>query len=1063
MRRYLLATSALVVFTTPAAAQTVIGNARTEPVRTSTVKDGGPDAIRISSDGSVKPTSGTAVTMDNNNGVTNEGTIAISNANGAVGIGASAGTSGDIVNTGTITIDETYTPTDIDNDGDLDGPFAVGSGRYGIRTYGAHSGKIVNDGTITVEGNSSAGIWLGGTQTGAFTHNGKTTVLGDNSVAIHAEDIVGDVRLAGTVTGTGANAVGAHFAGDIDGAMVVQGSITATGYRYPTPPSNTSKLDADDLLQGGSALIVEGDVSGGIVLATAPANNNPNDNDEDKDGIDDSKEGNAAVVSYGAAPAMVIGAADRDIAIGEVAASGSKFGLIIDGTISGNGVYTGVNGNGLVIGGRGGDVTIANGMGVAGKITASSSGGTATALRIGEGATIPEVRVSGTIGAEGATATAIRIDAGSSVDTIRNSGTLGAKATSSAGSATAIIDASGNVTQIENSGAISATGAAADSNRNVAIDVSANTSGVTLRQTEVAAGITAPSIAGDVRFGSGNDVFEIADGSVAGKVSFGAGNNALSLSGDARQSGAVVFGGGADAMSLVGSSSFTGSVDFGGGADTLSLSGTSHFSGTLTNAGNLAVSVSGGVFDAKGATSIGSLTVGSSGVLAVTLSPDSSVGTALNVAGAASFGDGATLRLNVTDVEDAEGRFVVLQAGSLSGASKIDTDSDLLPFMYKGVLAEDAPANQLVVEVTRRNVQELGLNTSQATAYNAIYAALSEDDDIAGVFLGIRDGESFRHTLRQMLPDHAGGAFDGLSLGERTMARQLAEPQNPLIQRGGFKVLMAAGGWGTTKDEGDTAAYDLGGLGFSLAGVLETGVGDFGLSATYLWNKWTNGGSDNEVLSDTYQVAAFWRGEWGGFAARGRASIGTVDFNGSRFFSGEADGEDIERQVKRSWGGTLTSFSGGVSYEFGGSSFFIRPGVSVDYLRLSEDGYTETGGGEALDLIVESRTSDEMAVEGGVTLGMDLMGTRRRDSNWFRLEAEGGWRELVGGSIGATTAHFAGGESFTLLPEDRSNGWYGRVRAMGGAEQFQVGGEIGAEKQNDRVGMSLRASFGLQF
>jgi hypothetical protein len=106
--------------------------------------------------------------------------VTIGNANGAVGIAALAGTSGDIVNSGTITIDEPYTPTDSDNDGDLDGPFALGSNRFGIRTEGAHSGKIDNSGTIAVEGNDSAGIWLGGPLAGAFAHDGKTTVLGDN-------------------------------------------------------------------------------------------------------------------------------------------------------------------------------------------------------------------------------------------------------------------------------------------------------------------------------------------------------------------------------------------------------------------------------------------------------------------------------------------------------------------------------------------------------------------------------------------------------------------------------------------------------------------------------------------------------------------------------------------------------------------------------------------------------------------------------------------------------------------------------------------------------------------
>ena len=177
----------------------------------------------------------------------------------------------------------------------------------------------MNSGTVTVEGNDSTGISLGGPLTGAFTHDGKTTVLGDRSIGVQAQDITGNVRLAGTVTAAGEDAVGARFSGDIQGAMVVQGTIASTGYRYTTVPANTSKLDADDLLQGGSALVIEGDVTGGIILAVPPKDDNVNNADEDGDGIEDAKEGSAKIVSYGAAPAMVIGATDRDVGIGPVA------------------------------------------------------------------------------------------------------------------------------------------------------------------------------------------------------------------------------------------------------------------------------------------------------------------------------------------------------------------------------------------------------------------------------------------------------------------------------------------------------------------------------------------------------------------------------------------------------------------------------------------------------------------------------------------------------------------------------------------------------------------------
>ena len=168
MYRLLLTSSATLVIATAASAQTVVDTKRTAAVRTSTIKNGSADNLSIVAAGSVMPTSGAAVTIDSNNSVVNAGTIQITDANGATGILAQAGVSGAITNSGKIVVDESYTPTDTDKDGDLDGPFAQGSARTGIRTAGAFTGTIVNSGEIAVEGNDSAGIYLGGPLTGTL-------------------------------------------------------------------------------------------------------------------------------------------------------------------------------------------------------------------------------------------------------------------------------------------------------------------------------------------------------------------------------------------------------------------------------------------------------------------------------------------------------------------------------------------------------------------------------------------------------------------------------------------------------------------------------------------------------------------------------------------------------------------------------------------------------------------------------------------------------------------------------------------------------------------------------
>ena len=1062
MRSSLFASTALLVVALPAAAQTVIDKPRTDPARTSTIKAGGPDAIRITSTGSVKVAGGTAVTIDSNHPVTNAGAIEISNADGATGIGAVSGASGSITNTGSITIDETYTPVDGDKDGDLDGPLAVGSGRAGIRTLGAFSGTITHGaaGVITVEGNTSAGIALGGTLAGNLVHDGKTTVTGDRSVGVRTADVTGNVRIGGTIAATGQDAIGVRIGGNVGGALVVQGAVGATGFRSTGAPADPAKLDADDRLIGGPALLVEGNVAGGVLLAVAPKDSDPNNADEDKDGIDDAKEGSAAVSSFGSAPAMIVGATDRAITIGAVAGTGSGFGIVIDGAITGNGALSGVEANGLQVGGRGGAVAVTGGIGVTGKVEAIASGARATALRLGAGASTPEIRNAGAItatvtGTGPSAATALQIEAGASVPTIRNSGTVKASVTDAAGSAIALIDRSGSVALVENSGAITASGAGTD--RNVAIDLAANATGATVRQTAVAAGVTAPSIAGDIRFGSGNDVLEVADGTVTGNTGFGAGANRLTLSGDARYTGNVTFGGDADAVSLAGTSVFTGVADFGGGADTLAIAGGARFSGSFLNSGGLALTVSEGTLDIARSSTIGTLAVGAKGVVSVVL--DKAVtGPALTVSGGAGFTKGAVLSLRLASIANAEGRYTVLSAGSLTGAADLTTSSTLLPFLYKGVLSTPT-ANELAVDLTRKTATELGLNRSQGAAYNAIYAALGTDDKVGAAIGAITDGDSFRDAVSRLLPDHAGGTFEAVTLGSRSMARVLQDPHGPFKDEGNWGYWLTTSAWGTNKSTGDTADYQAGGWGAASGVERAIGFGNVGVSAAYLHSENDQDANDNEVLGDQYEFAAYWRGRWGGLQASARAAWATIDFASQRRFAGMAGTEQVERLAKGSWNGKLTSLAASVSQEIGGGSFFVRPNASVDFYRLSEDGYTETGGGKAIDLIVDDRTSDEIAVTGNIVAGVDFMGMAARDENWFRVELEGGRREIVGGELGTTTARFGTGPAFTLEPDERESGWTGRVRAVGGNGYFRFGGDFGAEqRESSRWALSLRAS-----
>lgn len=1041
--RTLLAGTALAAIAAPLSAQTVISAARTTPVVTSTVNNGQPDSVRIETAGSVTVTSGAAVTIDSNHAVTNAGNITVSNADNATGILVTGARTANVTNTGTITIDETFTPTDTDTDGDVDGPFANGTGRTAIRIDGPLTGNLSQTGTIVVEGNNSAGVRAAAPINGTVTLEGTTTVTGNNSVGVGLAGATGNVRLAGTIAVRGANAQGAVLSGDYDGAVRIQSSIVATGYRTTTVPTDTSKLDADDLLQGGSALTIEGNAARGIVFEIAPTDTDTANLDEDRDGIEDAREGTTRILAYGAAPAVQIGGTS-DIAIGATQGTTSGFGIVMAGTILGDGLYQGVGGAGMRIGGRGGDVTVAGGIEINGQVGGAARGANATALELAGTTTAPELRNNGTLAAvvTGTTgagiATGLLIGADASVAKLTTARTISAT-TIAAGSAFAIRDLSGTLGLIENSANISASGAEAGSGRNVAIDLSARSSDSIVRQTVVSPSVAAPTISGDIRLGSGNDLVDLRDGGFAGNILFGAGTNALALSGDAVM---------------------VGNADFGGGAGTLNIAGTAAFAGVLNNAANVAVSVAGGTFGVTGASTIASLDMAANSILGVTVGGAPGTNTAITVTGAASFGTGTKVRVRLTDLNTAGGTFTVLTAGSLTGAGNLSADSALLPFLFKGALA--VSGNSLNVAIARKTGTELGLNASENAAYDPLFAALSKDTKVADLFLGITDAAVFQAFVAQTLPDHAGGNFQGLSQGLRTFNRHFMDSDAPFDAVGKIRVIADIANWNSEKDRGQSAAFDLSGYGARLGVEYLTGIGAFGVTGSYLSNKHDSGPITNSVDGTSYEAGAHWRGKFGPVVAFARAGAGKADFSGTRLFQG-AGTNAANYTIAREWKGDFISAAGGASIEGGGQFFFFRPSVVVDYLRLKEDGYTETGGGNALNLTVDARSSKQVGINGALAVGADLFGMQRNDRGWLRFEAEGGWRELLTDDLADTRARYNTGTPFTLAGEGGGSGWFARTRLMGGNGSYRIGGEAGLEDQFGNIGYSLRASLRIGF
>ncbi|HEY5411080.1 MAG TPA: autotransporter domain-containing protein, partial [Caulobacteraceae bacterium] len=554
----------------PALADTTV-ESTTTPVATSTAKSGQPDNVIIASGATVNVSGPVAVTMDSSNNITNNGTISITGQNDSTTVLLNGGNAGIFSNNGTITNSESYTRTDTNGDGILDGDFAKGTGRYGVHLVGSSplvgSFTLATGSFVTVQGKNSFGVALDAPVTGDVLQNGAIGITGETTTGFsETGGVTGKLFIGGAITATGPAAVGANIQGNVGGALSIYSAISSTGFSStvasPDPAINAALLSSD-LGISGSAVQIGGNVAHGVFLGAPPVGTVATDTttDADGDGIVDSAEGVGSVVTYGTAPALLVGANGRDVKLGAYGTGTNAYGLIIEGTVSGNGVYgatsttPGHSGTGVQIGVAGGTVHIDGGIHVAssGTITGQGFDNDATGIHLLAGTTVPALVNNGSISGQATSSvasqsTGLLIDANASLSSLSNTGTIGAAVTGDLGNASAIVDRSGKLSSITNTNAILATltpagPAAAATGKSVAIDASANTTGVTLTQSVNATATIIPRINGDILLGSGEDNVDFTAGTVQGALDFGKGSGSLTIDDGAAYTGRLLMTG----------------------------------------------------------------------------------------------------------------------------------------------------------------------------------------------------------------------------------------------------------------------------------------------------------------------------------------------------------------------------------------------------------------------------------------------------------------------------------------------------------------------------------------
>ena len=1051
------AAAMMVSWASLASAQVTISDDRTAPIDTETEDDD----IIIDSDGSITLTTvGPAVTVNSDNTVTHQGTITISDVDDATGVllegGANRGftmNSDDGISTSTIVIDEDYTATDTDSDGIIDGPRAIGSGRTGILISGASpfEGNIEldNRSSIFVEGNESYGINLANTSmmttglSGDLTNGGTITLIGDNGAAVNiAGNMNGDLVNTGSVSVSGENSNGYNVSGDIQGGFVNSGSIGANAFRFnsriPFGGDNVlgrEEFEAEDLQNAGSSVAISGNISQGIHFDLVQ------EEILDDDGVGTglfSTVRTSTLTQLGSAPAVLIDGNGTPIAIGRVGQITDPtdddfnedllFGFVNEGTINAQGLYDDFDATVISIS----DATIENGVFNSGTLSVSTFRGPGTrtvegvtpgtghsrVIVLGQGAIVDAINNTGTVAASASEAvqevyadsdnplaavnilaTAIDIGENATADTLYNRGVIAATIIGRNGEAFAIKDASGTLNSLTNEGFITATGTNSDPLANeevnftlVAIDVSSNTTGFTYTQqlredTDPDDGIdpASPFLIGDIRLGSGDDTISATAGSIIGNIDFGTGQDELLLSG---------------------SSGFAGEIS---NADDLSIIVTDN--SNLSLIGTAPVPIANASFDE---TSTFLPTLDGQGNSATTLTASSTV----------SFAEGSAISPRFSSiVSDPEGlTFTLASANTLdvSAAALAQfgaTDTDQLPFLYNFDYALNQIDGQdaLVVTVDLRDPTTpsaqggLGLDAAQAQAFAPALGAFVANSDLGSAIANITNEAEFNRAFNQLLPEFASAArefvianVDGATgaVGSHldTTRRSPDKPGGAWIQEFAY--------FADRERAGLSEQYR--GSGFGITGGLDTAWGPFhaiGVNAGFASTEIEDVAGQDEPLD----VITLQGGVYAGLSQDfGQGQLGTDLYIGVGLNKFEQERritfDDFFGQASADYKGTHINASARTGYEVAlTEKFWIRPTLSVDYLRLSQDGYTESGD-EGIALDVSSRTTDTASAAAMFNFGAKFQGKR----TWIRPALRVGYRHSFLNDPTQTEFGFAG-------------------------------------------------------
>ncbi len=482
--------------------------------------------------------------------------------------------------------------------------------------------------------------------------------------------------------------------------------------------------------------------------------------------------------------------------------------------------------------------------------------------------------------------------------------------------------------------------------------------------------IAAPSITGDIRFGSGANEFRLLAGTMTGDIDFAGGADELfignSMEDDANSNDGIE---GNEYTAPI--TSFSGTIQNGASSDlTITLGGQTaitaektrlHFIGQEGRDLNADGDDADVGEDLEGL-DVASLTLGEKADLRFTISPEFLNGAILDVT-TLSIGADATISPFITSLPglDENGDFItrtvklIESSSDLSGLSSSISDSLLEeghPYIYNVSLAVDTTESKHAIKAdfAIKSASELGLNATEASAWPAVISHFRSDETLEALLSLITDGDEFAAYYDQLLPQYGDGTMKQLaSLSDAATGAVGQHLQ--IVGAGGRRD---GDGWlqqfGDYRKQDSTLETDtVSGTSYGMAIGYDAPAGFAEALGMYAQMSFTSvhekpsllpnaivPGRD-EVKAESFGVGAYMADKIGPVRYELSAAAGSIAFDSLRSvqFNGVSD------LLSAAWDGTSTAASARVIYPILEDDHLLRIEAGRDYFSLKQDDYAE--------------------------------------------------------------------------------------------------------------------------